>query len=109
MCMIRYALAAMTIIGVASMGPAWAGKFNKKVNVGDVAPSYSNLEGSDGNKHSLSDFQDKDVVILAVTCNKCPVAVAYEDRMIAFAKKYAGPNAKAAFVAVSVSNLESNE
>ena len=30
------------------------------------------------------------MVVVVITCNHCPVAVAYEDRIIDFTKKYAG-------------------
>jgi len=46
------------------------------------------------------------VLVIAITCNHCPVAVAYEDRMIAFAKKYAG---KIDFVAINVNNLDADK
>src|SRR5206468_2723707 len=38
-----------------------------------------------------------------------PVAVAYEDRMINFAKKHAGPGSKVAFIAINVNNLEADK
>jgi len=43
-------------------------------------------------------------VVLVVTSNECPFAQDYEDRIIAFAKKYAtGEKARVALVAISVS------
>src|SRR5437879_2787765 len=80
--------------------PAAAGEFNKKLNIGDPPPAFANLPGTDGKNHSLADFKDSDVVVIAVTSNECIVSIAYEDRIIALAKKYAG---KVAFVAISVS------
>ena len=64
------------------------GKFNKKLSVGDAAPSWANLDGTDGRKHALADLKDKDVVVLFFICNSCVVAVDYEDRILAFAKKH---------------------
>ena len=75
-----------------------AGKFNKKLSVGDVAPSWANLEGTDGKKHALADLKDKDVVVLFFTCNSCVVATDYEDRILAFAKSHP----EVAMVAVNV-------
>ena len=86
-------LAALTLAT-----PLLAGKFNKVINLGVAMPSFEKLEGIDGKKYSLSDFK-KDVVVVAITCNHCSVATAYEDRMIEFAKKYAD---KVDFVAVNV-------
>ena len=60
----------------------------------------TDLPGVDGKSHSLSDFK-KDVLVVAITCNHCPVAVAYEDRLVQFAKKFGN---KIDFVAVNVNN-----
>src|SRR5262249_41673922 len=77
--------------------------------VGDAAPEWTGLEGVDGKKHSLSDLKDKDVVVMVITCNHCPVAVAYEDRIIEFTKKHAGPDSKVALVAINVNNNEEDK
>jgi peroxiredoxin len=74
--------------------------------IGKSAPTFSGLESADGKSVSLSDFKDKDVLVVCITCNHCPVAVAYQDRTIQFAKKYAGPDSKVAFVAINVNNSE---
>jgi len=99
--MIRYVAAAL-LAGMVLASAAQAGKFNKKVSIGDAAPSWSDLPGTDGKKHSLADLKDKDVVVVVITCNHCPVAQAYEDRLVAFARKYA--DKKVAVVAISVSH-----
>ncbi|MGC3969654.1 MAG: thioredoxin family protein [Pirellulales bacterium] len=82
-----------------------AGDYNPVLSVGDKAPAWKNLPGIDGKKHSLDDLKDKDVVILCFTCNSCDVATEYEDRIVAFAKKYADPKSKTAFVAVNVNKI----
>ena len=93
-------LVALPITSTAIAGP---GKFNKVLAPGDPAPAWENLEGTDGKKHSLADLKDRDVVVVIFTCTSCPVAVAYEDRIIAFAEKYAGKrDAKVAVVAINV-------
>jgi peroxiredoxin len=100
----------MLALVFALCAPASAGKFNKKVSIGDAAPTFSELPGVDDKKHSLSDFKDKDVLVVVVTCNHCPVAVAYEDRIIALAKKYAsGEDSKVGVVAINVNNLEADK
>jgi len=88
---------------------AVAGQFNKKLNIGDVAPVFKDLEATDGNKYSLDSFKDKDVLVVCITCNHCPVAVAYEDRIIGFVKKHAGKDSKVGFVAINVNNLEADK
>src|SRR5262245_48711336 len=92
------------IAAVVLATPIGAGEFNKKLNVGDAAPQWKDLPGTDGKMHSLADLKDKDVVVVVFTCNSCPIAVAYEDRIIEFAKKHAGPEAKVALVAINVNS-----
>jgi peroxiredoxin len=82
-----------------------AGKYNAVLNIGDPAPAWEQLEGVDGKRHALADLADKDVVVVVFTCNSCPVATDYEDRIIAFSKKFAGPGAKVALVAINVNKV----
>jgi peroxiredoxin len=105
--MIRYATALVAVVGLAALaGTAEAGKFNKKLNIGDAAPVFSGLEGTDGRSHSLADYKDKDVLVIAITTNHCPVAVANEDRLAAFAKKHAGQDSKVGLIAINVNTGE---
>lgn len=59
----------------------------KGYNIGDVATDFK-LENIDGNFISLSNFSEAKGFILIFTCNTCPYAVAYEDRIEALNKKY---------------------
>ncbi|WP_338731207.1 thioredoxin family protein [Mangrovimonas cancribranchiae] len=63
-------------------------KDNQGYKVGDVATDFT-LENIDGKMVSLSDYKDAKGFIVVFTCNTCPYAVAYEDRIIALDKKYA--------------------
>ena len=58
------------------------------LNVGDKAIDFT-LKNVDGKMVSLSDFKDAKGYIVVFTCNTCPYAQAYEDRIIALDKKYA--------------------
>lgn len=89
--------------------PASAGKFNKKLSVGDKAPSWADLEGTDGKRHALADLKDRPVVVVIFTCNTCPVAVDYEDRIIAFAKEHAKADSKVAVVAINVNTVKGDQ
>ncbi len=91
---------------VALTAPAWAGEYNRVLKIGDPAPAWSNLPGVDGKSHALADLRDKDVIVVVFICNHCPISVAYEDRLIAFARKHGGPGSKVALVAISVDNSE---
>ncbi len=83
-----------------------AGKYNKVLNIGDSAPVWSDLPGVDGKKHALADFKDKDVVVVVFTCNSCPVAEGYEDRIVAFHKKYCGSGGKVGLAAINVNLIK---
>jgi len=55
--------------------------------VGDMATDFS-LKNIDGEMVSLADYEDAKGFIVTFTCNHCPYAVAYEDRIIALDAKY---------------------
>lgn len=57
-------------------------------DVGDVIEDFK-LKNIDGKMVSLSDYKDAKGFIITFTCNTCPYAIAYEDRIIALDKKYA--------------------
>ncbi len=61
--------------------------FADGVKIGDKA-AYFNLKDIDGNMVSLNDFKDAKGVVLTFTCNTCPYAIAYQDRLIDIDKKY---------------------
>ncbi|MFO0946929.1 MAG: thioredoxin family protein [Planctomycetota bacterium] len=97
-------------IAVCLLQTGWAnaGEYNQALNIGDAGPAWRNLPGIDGKTHSLVDLAKKDVVVVVFTCNSCPVAVDYEDRIIDFTKKYAGPEDKVAVVAINVNKIEAD-
>ena len=55
--------------------------------VGDVVENFT-LKNVDGKMFSLDDYKNEDGVILIFTCNTCPFAQAYEQRIIELDKKY---------------------
>jgi peroxiredoxin len=84
-----------------------AGEFNEVLSIGDRAPEWKDLPGTDGQSHSLADLKDKDVVVLVFTCASCPTAVDYEGRINDLVKKYAA--AKVAVVPVCVNRVEADK
>lgn len=60
---------------------------HKGYHIGDAATDFK-LKNIDDKMVSLSDFTDAKGFILIFTCNHCPYAIAYEDRIIALDKKY---------------------
>jgi peroxiredoxin len=61
---------------------------NTGYNVGDKARDFK-LKNVDGKMLSLADYKDAKGFIVTFTCNHCPFAKAYEDRIIALHNKYA--------------------
>jgi peroxiredoxin len=53
--------------------------------IGASAPDFS-LPGVDGKTYSLSSFAEARVLVIVFTCNHCPTAQAYEDRIIQLTK-----------------------
>lgn len=62
-------------------------KENPGYDIGDIATDFK-LENIDGKMVSLSDYKNAKGYIVIFTCNTCPYAVAYENRIIALDKKY---------------------
>ena len=76
-------LAFMFLMFSASTFP-----FEGGYEIGDVAEDFS-LKNIDGEMVSLADFEDAKGYIVIFTCNTCPYAVLYEDRIVELHAKYA--------------------
>jgi peroxiredoxin len=61
----------------------------KKPAIGQRAPDFT-LPGVDGKEHSLESYRHCKVIVVVFTCNHCPYAQAYEDRLISIQRDY-GP------------------
>ncbi|MFO0951781.1 MAG: redoxin domain-containing protein [Isosphaeraceae bacterium] len=88
--------------------PAFAGKYNKVISVGDKAPTFSGIPAAYGDQDtslSLSDIKEP-VVVLVFLGNHCPVVVAYEDRLQEFTNDYKDKGVKV--VGVSVNDNDSD-
>jgi peroxiredoxin len=102
--MTRFVTAAFAVAVLAVSAQA------APLKIGDSAPAFSDLQcATSGKMCSLDNYKDKDVVVVCITCNHCPVAIAYEDRIVNFAKAYAGKTSKVGFVAINVNNLEEDK
>ena len=65
-----------------------AALIHAEVKPGDKAIEFS-LKNVDGTTVSLTDYSDQKGVILVFTCNPCPFAKAYEQRIIQLHESYA--------------------
>jgi thiol-disulfide isomerase/thioredoxin len=106
--MLRLLVCVLTacVVGVSGLAAAAADELTG-IRLGDVCPDWKELPGVDGRKWSRSDFVEKPVLVLCFTCNSCPYSVDYEDRLLAFAKKYCGEGGKVALVAVNANRKPS--
>lgn len=68
------------------------------LEIGASAPDFR-LPGVDGKFHSLSDFSDAKALVLVFTCNHCPTAQAYEERIQQIVNDYSDKGV--ALVAIS--------
>src|SRR5664279_1273449 len=59
--------------------------------IGSPAPPFS-LPATDGKTYSLATFSKAEVLVIVFTCNHCPTAQAYEDRIIRLASDYGPKN-----------------
>jgi thiol-disulfide isomerase/thioredoxin len=75
--------------------------------IGKPAPEFEGLIGVDDRPHSLKDYADAKAVVVAFICNHCPVAVAYEDRLIALEKEYGEKGVQV--IAINVNNTEADK
>ena len=104
---VRIAATAIVIAAAVAVHPAAAGKFNKVLDVDDPAPTFSELEGIDGKRHTLADYKEHDILVLFFTDNHCPASRQYEPRLKALLREF--DDERVAVVAVNVSrdSLES--
>jgi peroxiredoxin len=59
----------------------------KTLAIGSKAIDFS-IPGVDGKNYTLRDFDKSAVLVIIFSCNHCPTAQAYEDRLIAIAGDY---------------------
>ncbi len=70
----------------------------KTLAIGRSAPDFE-LPGVDGKTYRLADFKDAKILVVVFTCNHCPTAQAYEDRLIQLSEDF--KNRGVAVVAIS--------
>lgn len=63
----------------------------KTLEPGSKAPDFR-LPGADGRYHSLADYAGAEVLVIVFTCNHCPTAQAYEERIKAITEDYRQKN-----------------
>jgi thiol-disulfide isomerase/thioredoxin len=82
---------------------AFADEPHPTLPIGSAAPSFA-LPGVDGKTHKLSDYSGSDVLVVAFTCDHCPMAQLYESRLKKLVDDY--KNKSVAIVAIQPNNPE---
>ncbi len=90
-CIAACVLVFSGLIAFADEGP-------ETLPIGSKAIEFS-LPGTDGKTYSLKDFNNSKVLVLVFTCNHCPTAQAYEERIKQLVTDYASKGV--AVVAIS--------
>jgi peroxiredoxin len=98
-----FRIAALTAFVLLTAVIARAGN----LKIGDAAPTFSGIVGTDDKEHALKDYQSAKLVVLVFTCNHCPVAQAYQDRLMTLQKDYKEKGVQ--IVAVNVNNIDADK
>jgi len=102
--MSRYAIGSLVLFSaVLAASVSFAAE---KLKIGDSAPQWATIVGTDDKPHSLADAKDAKAVVVVFTCNHCPVATAYQDRLIAVQKDYKDKGVQV--IAISVNKGEAD-
>jgi peroxiredoxin len=75
------------LLGVGILSAAALAAQPATLAIGAAAPEFS-LPGVDDKTYTLADFDDADLLVIIFTCNHCPTAQAYEERIKQLAADY---------------------
>ena len=94
------------LILISAMAFSFAKPFedHKTLAIGAAAPDFK-LPGVDGKTYTLASFKNARVLVIIFTCNHCPTAQAYENRIIQLTNDYR--NKGVAVVAISPNDPKS--
>jgi len=92
----RLLVPAVALVWLGAAGPRIGAA--ETLQIGSPAPAFR-LPGVDGKTYRLEDFKDAEVLVIVFTCNHCPTAQAYEERIKRLAADYR--DRKVALVAIS--------
>ncbi len=94
----------LSLVSLLFLGFADVVSGQERLEIGTEAPAWKDLVGTDDQKHSLADLKDFDLVIVCFTCNECPYAIDYEERLIALHQQFQQPTKSGLKVAVVAIN-----
>lgn len=97
-------LSLLFLCGGLVVGFAQGGRYNPDRAIGDTVPAWEGLAGVDGKQHSWSEHASAEFLVVVFTCNSCPYAVDYEERINDLARRFRQQGDKVQLVAIN-SNL----
>ncbi len=101
-----FVAAAALLLGLVL--PVQAGRFNRVLSVGDQAPRWQGLPGTDGRQHRLAEFLNRGgYTVLVFSCTVCPCALGCERRIEQIHRDYAGKGVQV--VVINVGDTPSDE
>jgi peroxiredoxin len=99
----------MTRVALLLLLLASSGAWGADLKIGDAAPQWKGLRGVDHKEYSLDTFAKSDVLVVVFTCNSCPYAQDYEERIMALCKEHCGEGKKAALVAINANKVKEDQ
>src|SRR5208283_3117727 len=90
----------LLLVAAASMAAA---DEHPTLGVGSPAPDFG-LPGIDGKIHRLADYSNSPVLVVVFTCDHCPTAQLYENRIKKLAADY--QDKSVAFVAINPNDAD---
>ena len=95
--------ASRIALGLLVSLSAMAAENHPILPIGSPAPDFA-LPGTDGQIHKLSDYASSPILVVIFTCNHCPIAQMYEQRIQQLANDY--KNKGVAVVAIQPNDPE---
>jgi peroxiredoxin len=83
----RILILAIVTIFINNSSNAVDSTLHKTLAIGTSAPDFK-LPGVDGKTYTLASFKNANILVIIFTCNHCPTAQAYQDRIIKLTNDY---------------------
>ncbi len=84
---ISFSILLLSMLFPLSHLPVTTNEDHPTLPIGSRAPDFK-LPGADGKTYSLASFNKSSLLLIVFTCNHCPTAQAYEDRIIQLTSDY---------------------
>jgi thiol-disulfide isomerase/thioredoxin len=85
----KHLIFLLLAVAISTVSKALPYDEHKTLPIGAAAPDFK-LHGVDDKIYTLASFKNANILVIVFTCNHCPTAQAYEERIIQLTKDYAG-------------------